>query len=157
MKKHRAHLATQTELNDFFKKAITDPDVWPYLDMCQWYSPQSSDINEGSWNGFATIADSGKAICSVSISRQSENTATISAWSLNASSLSAGYAISYAMEFLKRHNPIAVKAICHSTNQKCVALLTARMGLPWGVEPEGAWDGSTGRWEDKLCFKKMLR
>ena len=143
----------QHMLDGWYDSALRDPEVSRFLSMTPyWEIPK---VKESNWATTHFIQD-GTYLC-ISFSR-AESSASICLWTLNAHEqlYSSGKAIKFAMEEIKRSNTRFVETIVHANNQVSIRLNEKLFGKPWGIEPEGAWDGKLSKWVGAAYFKHKL-
>ena len=145
--------ATQADIDEFMSKYAADPEIFPYLAVSQhWHHWKE---HKDDWSEIMMINDSLTCILTITLERDKENAMKIGLYSKNA--FSAGRAIKTVKQLITRYNPKCISSSVHESNDRSVVLNTKIFGEPWGVEPCGAWNGSTGEWEGLVKFKKILR
>lgn len=144
--------ATQEEVDRFFAWAVQDPEIYPYLSVSKRIFKR--EIPKDDWEGFMFISDCGRCFMHVSLQRVKDIEFGVSIWSKNP--LLAGRCLVVIKELIKRYRPICIDSICHSSNERSLALHRRIMGKEWGIEPLGAWNMGTGAYEDLYHFKKLL-
>jgi hypothetical protein len=141
-------------MDEFDKFAFSHPDYAQYKNCSQYLGRTSAGTDD--WEDICFITEDLKSAISYTIYRSKENTLEIAIYAMNAKA--ASRLIKETLDkVIKMYNPKALTSFCHSSNKKSIRINTKRLGEPWGIEPQGAWNIVEGRWEDKIYFKKILR
>lgn len=138
----------------WFAKALADDAVWPYMTFDKL--TEIKKIENGDWVSVILMDDTQNAVLSWSQDRDNGmHSASISLWSLNGTrrAVSAGHLCQLLPSLARRYGVSYIDAACHASNDASKAILTKRFGQPWGVKPDGAWNGLIGRFEDSLHFR----
>lgn len=145
--------ATQEQVDRFMASALFNKDISPYLQTSTYNS--HIRVEEGDWNSIIFTTENVDFLLIVYILRDRENSLDISLWAN--SSYWAGKAISIIPDLIKRYNPLYIETTVHESNVRSLKINERLMGPPWGIEPKGAWNTATGKWEGKVKFKKILK
>lgn len=144
-------IATQSDLDDFLARVITNPSIYPYMALSNYFQPM--EVEKAMWNTAYFINDCGSCLAKISFDRP-RNEMNISLWSESA--LSAGRAVKFLTEYVKRSGVRAINSVCHSSNAKSLNLHDRIYGGSWGCEKASAWNSRLGEYEDLYYFRKLI-
>lgn len=146
--------ATQAMLDQFDAYAIDNVDMFPYSSCTQYLGQHT--VGTDDWSDLLFVTEDCQNAISYDIKRAKENEIEVALYAK--SPYLAGLLVRETLDrVIKMYNPKALTSVCHASNKKSIAFNTKRLGKPWGIEPQGAWNLATGEWEDRLHFKKILR
>lgn len=144
---------------DWLAAAMRDDSVWPYLTAAP-FTQFDVDLS-GDWAAAFFMDDQGRGLARLLFDRNRGTHAVMAGvWALGpdpadpARARTAGSLLNHLIERgCRRYGVRWLDVKIHGSNTFCQALFAKRASTPWGVEPEGAWDGKLGRWVDLIHYR----
>lgn len=144
--------ATQEDVDKFFRWAIEDPDIYPYLSVDRYTGRDI--VEEDDWKSLSFISECGKCYLRIVFDRCAGLDIKVALYSK--SPILAGRAIEHLKKIIPRYKPRAINSIVHGSNEKSIRIHKKIFGEPWGIEPSVAWNMGTGQYDDLLHFRLFL-
>ena len=145
-------------LDAWWDAAVNTPHVSRFLSLASWTEP-SRDPGDG-WNALSWLSDDNSTWLSLRFDRDPRLEATMGLWCLHPNrsrrALACGRMLKRLPDLLRSKNVQVLHTVVHATNAESLALNRSRMGEPWGIKPEAAWDAALGRLVDAHCFRREI-
>lgn len=145
--------ANQADYHAWFARALVDADVWPFLSNSPRYCPIK--IEDDDWERRVIMDDSGTGCCVLGFGRNGDKSVQICLWILSSQTrpLIAASLLRDAVSVASRYDVELIDSMCHGSNHLARKVHEKFFGRPWGVEPEGAWNGLLRKFEDRYCWR----
>lgn len=146
-------IATQDEINQFYLKAMSDPDVGRFLSIGTYIEPPKTDGS--TWNRIILIDNSGNSLGSISVDRSCRNDCNISIWTLNPkrNKVLSGKMMYAVRAASQSFDPKYINSLVLVTNSSSMRITERLLGKPWGIEPDAGWDSGISKWVDVAHFR----
>lgn len=145
-------IATQDELDRIGESFFNDPGILPFLSTTQYNGRFIK--SDDDWNGIELVADDLSGLLKIKIERQSGNGFFISLFAKN--NITAGKLLKAMEKLITAYRPMYIETCVHESNVKSLKINNKRLGEPYGIDPLGAWNLQTGKWENLHLFKKIF-
>lgn len=151
--------ATRQDLyNEWWNKAIVDETVWPYLSMGRWHDP--AKLDSGDWDHVWVMDPSHTVVMRYSVVRKNGmDDASIAVWGLGGPgrSLKVGRLLTLLPHLARRYGATYLDCMVAASNTASIKIVEKVFGQPWGTEPDGAWNGLIGKYEDVHYYRTRVQ
>lgn len=137
----------------WFARALNDDGVWPYLSTSPRYHPYKPEDDD--WERRIVMDDGGLGCCAMTFSRDGDHSVSMALWVLSVPmrAVVAAQLLRDAISVGARYDLKWIDSGHHASNEPSRNVHEKFFGKPWGIEPEGVWNGKLRRYEDGYKYR----
>ena len=144
--------ATQSDIDTFLDSVLHDKNIYPYLSTSRYHAVR--EAKKDDWGGIQITDDKLSYLLVIGFDRADGMRFTIALFAKT--TFAAGKGILVLKEMVNRYKPYCIDSTVAFSNEKSFKITTKILGNHWGIEPRGAWNILSGKFEDLYYFRKLM-